>query len=450
MKKVIIFSILFISLLDAKTYEKVSFEKIISLVKEQNIEISIAKADEKIKELEVSQVTGKNFGSLDLVQNIFRSNDAGTVFGYKLTNREATFRDFGFSDFDMNNPNLLDTQPDDLNYPDARNFFQTKLQYSLPLYTGGKLSNYKKIKSSLQKIASLDREKISHEKIYQAKKSFSDIVLLDEFIKNLTIIRSNIDKLENMSLSMQKEGYAKKVDVLEVKSKKANVLRMLNQSKANKKLALEFLSFLANSDIISIDAKTFTSPKSLHVKKDDVKNLIDYKKASEGVKLANSQLSLSKSGFLPTIGLMAEYGSSDEKFLKNFSDHDNYTVGAQIKWNIFNGLQDANGYEKARIGNLKAKNRLALAKSGLWLKISKLQTEIEKRNYDIESVKAELALANDIYENYSQRYAESLVSINDVLIKQSAQIELTLKLKELQNKKYDALFKLNSLLNGDK
>lgn len=438
-------------MLEASEYVNLPLNQAIEMVRKNNLELSIASLNEKIRDLEVGVANSKHFGSLDLVQNIFRSNDAGNVFGYALSNREASFRNFGFSDFLTNqqNPNLLDIKPNDLNYPKPRNFYQTKLQYTLPIFTGGKITNYKKMQKSLLKIASLEKEKITKEKIRQTKKTYADIILLDTFITNLDTILENMQKLKNMSENMLKEGYAKKVDILEIKSKNANVLRMLNQSKTNKTLALEFLSFLVNSEVASIDKTSYLPPKRLHVSKSDVVNMVDFKKAKEGLNLSKAQVGLGKANFLPTLGLMVEYGSSDDKFLGNFEKHDFYTIGAQMKWNLFNGGGDYKTLEIARVNNLKAKEQVKLAQSGLWLKISKLNAQIEKLNFDIQSVEAELDLARDIYKNYLGRYKESLVSINDVLIKQSSELELVLKLKELQNKKYDKIFALNALIKGE-
>lgn len=450
-KNYLITILLFTILLNAKEYANLPLDRAILLVKKSNIELSIASIDEKIHDLELSVATSQHFGSLNLVQNIFRSNDAGDVFGYALSNREASFRNFGFSDFLQNqqNPNLLDIEPKDLNYPDTRNFYQTKLQYTLPIFTGGKILNYKNIKKSLLDIAKLDKNKIQNEKIHQTKKAYADIILLDTFIKNLNTILNNIEKLKNMSEKMLKEGYSKKVDILEVKSKKANVLRMLNQSKANKKLTLQLLSFLTNSEVLSIDSSSYIPPKAFVATKKDIENMIDFKKAHEGLKISQSQLNIQKSSFLPTAGFIAEYGSSDDKFLGNFKDHDYYTIGVVVKWNLFNGGGDYKKLEIARLNNIKAKEQIKLAKDGLWLQISKLNTEIEKLNFDILSLNAELELAQYIYKNYLGRYKENLVSINDVLIKQSSELELVLKLKELQNKKYNKIFKLIELTKGE-
>jgi outer membrane protein TolC len=53
-----------------------------------------------------------------------------------------------------------------------------------------------------------------------------------------------------------------------------------------------------------------------------------------------------------------------------------------------------------------------------------------------------------VYENYSARYKEGIVSISDVLIKQSKELEMLLKLLSVKNKRNTKIFELNSILNA--
>lgn len=67
-----------------------------------------------------------------------RSNNPLTVFGYKLSQRDVTFADFGAGQY--TGPGTLDVAPDALNYPGAYDNFNTRLQIEWPLYAGGRLS----------------------------------------------------------------------------------------------------------------------------------------------------------------------------------------------------------------------------------------------------------------------------------------------------------------------
>ncbi len=449
----LIFSILPI-FASSEVYLNLTLAHAIKILKKDNLEINIAKFDEKIKNFEHKIAQGYKYGKVDLIQLAMRSNDAGNVFGFKLQSREASFADFGFSEFLTHTPSPLDSsvlavQPKDLNYPDARNHFQTKLHYEVPLYTGGKLEQYNKITSALTKLSKLDTKKIINEKVYQLKKSYFDIYLLDSYLKNLNIIEKNMQQLEDMAKAMINEGYAKKVDLLEVQSKKANVTRMINTAIANKKLVLHFVSFLLNAKVNSVAGNyKKVMPKTFDIDKILSKNL-DIQKVKEGLKITNMNIKLQESSNLPEVGAFAEYSSADNNFLNDFIKHDAYTIGIQFKWNLFNGGINKVNIQKARVENLKVKTQAMLAKKGIILQVEKIKTEIKSMDFDINSLDKEIELTRTIYKNYLGRYQEKLVSINDVIIKQSLEIEKVLKLKEVENSRSDKILELEKIANGE-
>lgn len=429
--------------------ESVSLAQAIQKVQKNNIEINIAKFDETIKALEHNVAVGQNYGSLDIKQIATRSNDAGNIFGYKLQSREATFGDFGFSQFNQANPNILHVMPSDLNYPKDKNLFQTQLEYTIPLYTGGKLEQYSNITKALQQLSSLEKEQLVLQKIYEVKKSFYSIALLDTFIYNLKRIESNVGKLESMTKEMIKEGYAKSVDLLEVEVKTSDIKRLIQQSEANRALLYHFLSFLLNEPVVSISG---VEEDALHVSKEVdaiLEHNLEIQKAQKGLEISQMNIALQESAFLPTVGAFAQYGSSDDKAFNDFAKHEAYTVGMQVKWNLFNGGIDKNNVEKARVENLKASQQLLLAQKGMALHVKQIQTQMQSQEFEIQSLKKEVELARAIYENYLGRYSEKLVSMNDVIIKQSEEIAKVLKLKEMQNSRNEKIFELEKLASGE-
>jgi len=442
----------FITFLDAKALHDLSLKQAIKIVKNKNLQINISKFDEDIAKLGVKVAKGHQYGKLDATIMGLRSNDAGNVFGFKLQRREADFNDFGFDEFLYHwgigsPPNvLLDTQPKNLNYPEAENHYDVKFVYMLPLYTGGKLSSYKKIAKQMQKMAKIDKNKVIGKKIIEVKEAFYDITLLATFEKDLKVVKKNLIRLRSSIKSLKKEGYAKKSDILEVESKLSNVERMLFQAKTFKELSYEFLTFLLDQEVKSIKyVKNLDGLKS-DLSLDDVltKNS-DIQKADTGLKIQNEMVNVQKSAFLPEIGTFAEYGSADDEFLHHFRDHDRYTVGVQAKLNILNGGVDHAKYQQEKIKRLKVKQQTMLARKGMTLKYKKLKTELANQKMQIKALKKELDLAKEIYRSYKERYKEGLVSINDVLIKQSIWIEKLLKLLEANNKKNKKILEIEEL-----
>jgi len=449
--------------------KQLSLPQAIGMLKKENLELKIAKFNAQMKKLEAEAVEGMNYGKADLTLNAMRSNDAGNVFGFKLQSREATFGDFGFRDFlggiggltqnvpynqlgsMLSNPALQDqmlgTAPDDLNYPDARNHFLTKLSYMLPLYTGGKLTEYGRISNMLHEMSLLDSRKLLNAKIYETKKAFYDISLVENYIYNLRKIIKNINTLENVVKSMQKEGYAQEIDLLEVQARKAEAESMYNQAKLNRELAYQFLSFLLNHDVASIKKVTDIAPMPSISRTALENNNLDIQKAKLGLQISEHAVELEKSRFLPEVGAFAEYGSADNTLWNDFTNKDFYTVGVQLSWNVFNGGVDQKNMEKAKVNYLKTRDQVELARKGIALKVKKLRTEILSMDSDIRSYQKQLRFARKVYQNYKTRYKEGLVSISDVLIKQSKELEMLLKLLAAKNKRNTKVFELDSILN---
>lgn len=427
-----------------------SLPQALELLENQNLEIKAAALDIQSARSDVAVARGYNYGSLDFTQSAIRSNDAGNVFGFKLSSREATFGDFGFADFSLTNPNILTVQPRDLNYPGYQNYFQSKLTYMLPLYTGGKLSSYTRISEKMENIKKLDSDKVKTEKIYETRKSYYDMALLQHSIDQMTIIRDNIATLERTTQQMIKEGYAKKVDLLEVEAKKANVERTLIEMESNKKLLYHYLSFLLNQNVTEITLPEDDRASSTLDESQVLSNNIDLKKASEGLEIRDKMVDLAYAPFLPQIGAFAEASSADNTFLGNFADHKAFTIGAKLSWNLFNGNVDGAALEKARLEKIKTATQVELAKKGVALQYDKIRTDIESLDSQVKSLEKELELVNQIYKNYEGRYHEHLVSMSDVIIKQSQQIEKVLNLQMIKNQRNERIFALEKLSNGAK
>jgi len=471
MKKIV--GILFVMLVTTNSANAtaLTMDMAVSILKENNLEIKIAKLDQSIARKDENFANGNHYGKIDFIQDFAYSNDAGNVFGFKITSREATYRDFGFSEYQAEQQQIaasggdqtkIDTQEeqqavadqndekyDALNYPDPRAFFQSKIRYEVPFFTGYKLTNYVEIMKSMTKMKTLDKHKLINEKIYQLRKSFYDMALLQNSTKNLKSILNNIHKLENMTKNMINVGYAKKVDLLEVRAKKGNVERLLMDLKLNQKLLYHYISFLLNKKVTSIIPPKSAVPMPRINSKEILESNVDIKKALVGLKIKKNMLGVSEAANYPMIGAFAELATADDTFLGDAADHAEYSLGMRLSWNIYNGGIDKASIEKAKIDLIKTKTQVQLARKGIGLKIAKIRTQIKSSNEKVISLEKELALANEIYNNYEGRYREKLSSMSDVIIKQSEQIQKILELQKVKNTRNERIFALEKLANGD-
>jgi outer membrane protein TolC len=452
-----------------------SLHQALKILDKNNLEIKISQYESMMKYYDKKAVDAMRWGKADISITALRSNDAGNVFGFKLQSREANFADFGFSDFmgalgqgvmqsammnggvpsfplfaqglAKNGDKILSIEPKDLNYPGARNHFLTKFTYMLPIYTGGKITEYQNITQGLFEMSQLDARKLRNEKIFQVKKTFHDITLVNDFIYSLRKIRRNMQYLKRTIVEMKKEGYTKNTDILEIDAKLAEVDSMLNQAKLNRELAYQFLSFLLNRKVSSIK-RVRTHLKVPRVTKKDIERLsLDIQKAKLGLKISEHAVKAQKANFLPTVGGFAEYGSADDKLWNEFGKKDFYTVGIQVKMNLFNGGADKAKLEKARLQRLKVAQQVELAKKGIALQVKKIKSSIRSLSYRLRSARKQLRLAKEVYKTYEEKYKVGLASITDLLIKQSIELQVLMQYLQVANQRNTKILELQKILD---
>ncbi len=418
----------------------------LNILKQKNLEIKIAQFDSEMKKIESKLPNAMRFGKIDATLSAMRSNDAGNVFGFKLQSREATFGDFGAGEFDPTNPNVLSIQPYDLNYPKARNHYLTKVSYQVPIFTGSKITAYSNIAHKLYEMSKIDKEKVVAQKVFETKKTFHDITLIENCITNLSSINNNINRLESIVKEMVKEGYAIQTDLLEVQAHKADAQSMLIQAKLNKEVAYQYLSFLLSTEVESIKKVNEMASLNIPTKKDIETNSFDIQKALIGLEITEDAVWIQRASFFPTIGAFAEYGSADNVIFDDFHDKDFYTIGIQASWNIFNGFSDSLNLQKAKIENYKTIAQVEMAKSGTELKVKQLQSEALSNLEMVRSDEVRLKYASQIYENYLAKYKEGMIPIGDVLVKQSKELEVLLKLLTTKNNYNAKAFELDTII----
>ena len=437
MRKILFLTSLLVILANAQT---LTLQTTLQKIKENNQELSIAKLEEEIKALEAKAAQGLSYGSLDVNQYIMRSNDALSVFGYKLQSREATFADFGFKQFNGTN---YTQAASDLNDPKARTLYTSNVTYTLPLYTGGKITHVQAMSDVLKQVATLDRETLKAEKVFEAKKTFFNLLLLKEHRYALQTIQKTMVRLEASAKAFHEEGYAKNVDMLEVGVRLSHIEQALLETEAQQALLLHYLSFLVNEPVEDVvGERFFEQPTSVASANSD---MLALKKAEKHQEVARHQMAIQEGNFLPQVGLVSQYGVSDDQWMKDVDKHNAYTIGVQMKWNLFNGGSDKANLEKARVENLKATQNYQLAEQQMNLRLKQLQTTIKTLGSQVESLKKEVSLAHHVSENYQARYAQKLASMNDVLVKKSDELRAIMKLNDTQNRQYETIFEFEKL-----
>ncbi len=406
-------------------------------LQQQKLNVDLAKQDTKT-------VDFMNYGKLSISEEMSRTNHSGYIFNSKLSSREASFRDFGF----IQQNEGIDVQPKDLNYPDARNNYNTKLTYDIPLFTGFKLSNQKDILLLLEKANelkyNLDRKNLEFETL----KAYNSAVVAKEFVKALEKAKQTISFMVKAANAFHTEGLVTKIDVNEAKVYELNINSQLTEAKNNFQLALAYLKFLTSNDEIT-DVQTlenihFNIPNQQELYEKAMQTRDEVKMQNIEVEATKKNIDIAKSSYYPTLFSHLEYGFNDDK-LTTKEDKDYYMALVGLSLTLFDGTRDSQ-VEKSRIEHLKATLNQEKLKDGIKLEIEKAILDLKTK----ESVLAEKIeaknLASEVLEQAKLQYKNRLISMT-VLLQQEANYRKYEAL--LINAKYEkslALAKVNLVL----
>ncbi|EFU69493.1 outer membrane efflux protein [Aliarcobacter butzleri JV22] len=406
-------------------------------LKKQALNIDSIKQDYNI-------VDGINYGKVSISSEVSRTNHAGYVFNSKLSSREATFRDFGFSQMNEG----MDIIPKDLNYPNDRTNINSYVSYDIPLFMGFKIENQKDILKLQEKanelLYNLDKKNLE----FEILKAYNGAVVAKDFVKALEKAKQTIEFIYEGAKEFHKNGLVTKIDVNEAKVYQLNINSTLTEAKNNFNLALAYLKYLTSNENI-------TDVENLENIYFDLKNFDElYNNALETrdeVKMQNitieankKNIDVQKGSYYPTVFSHLEYGVNDDRFTAS-KDKDYYIALVGISLTLFDSSRSAY-LEKSKIEHLKSTLDYQKLKDGIKLELEKAILDYKAKQEILKEKIEAKNLAFEVLNQANLQYKNRLISMT-TLLSQEANFRKSESM--LINAKYEnslALAKLNLVL----
>ena len=438
--------LLILGLIGSLAFSKVvSFDEVLKETLKNNLSLKAKKLNIKKAKARLEEAKGYDFGKLIFSEEVARTNNPLYVFGMKLESHEATFRDFGFSDFlggigqvmqlsngdfktfssIMSNPALqnqmLNTAPDDLNNPKARTNFKTKLVYEVPIFTSFKLT-YAKEMAKLQILANEfkymdDKNALAIEVL----KAYNGAVAAKYFIDALNKAKETTTSFVNMIESFYKEGMVTQIDLLEAKKRDAQVDAMLVEAESKYKLALSYLRFISDDYSIT-DVKDFKVIKPpttsiAELQRIALKNRNDLKWMQKNLETMQKRVKFIRADKYPMVGAHLEYGFSDNSLTLD-RDKDYYMLAAGLKWNIFDSSLGAKS-EQAKIDAMQIAHYYEYMKKGIKLDVEQKLLNYKAKRAVVQEKITNKELAEEILKKYTYMYKQGMINITILLMKEA-------------------------------
>ncbi|MDK2080205.1 TolC family protein [Aliarcobacter butzleri] len=406
-------------------------------LKKQALNIDSIKQDYNI-------VDGINYGKLSISSEVSRTNHAGYVFNSKLSSREATFRDFGFSQMNEG----MDIIPKDLNYPNDRTNINSYVSYDIPLFMGFKIENQKDILKLQEKanelLYNLDKKNLE----FEILKAYNGAVVAKDFVKALEKAKQTVEFIYEGAKEFHKNGLVTKIDVNEAKVYQLNINSTLTEAKNNFNLALAYLKYLTSNENITdvenleniyFDLKNFDELYNIALETRD-----EVKMQNITIESNKKNIDVQKGSYYPTAFSHLEYGVNDDRFTAS-KDKDYYIALVGISLTLFDSSRSAY-LEKSKIEHLKSTLDYEKLKDGIKLELEKAILDYKAKQEILKEKIEAKNLAFEVLNQANLQYKNRLISMT-TLLSQEANFRKSESM--LINAKYEnslALAKLNLVL----
>jgi outer membrane protein TolC len=169
------------TLLWAQAEQPISYHNALCYALNHNPAIQGATASIEAANGALKQANSMNWPKLELEVSGARSDNPMSVFGYKLSQGNASFADFGAEQF--TGPSTLYTKPNALNHPGYYSNLDTAFKLTMPIYSGGKIKAQQEQTRSLLLSAQHGNEQAQNQLAYQLYVSYEGFLTANQLTR---------------------------------------------------------------------------------------------------------------------------------------------------------------------------------------------------------------------------------------------------------------------------
>lgn len=307
-----------------------------------------------------------------------------------------------------------------------RDVSKAALNFSYPLYTGGKEAAIKGMASKGVDIAREDKRKTELELVRDVSKYYSGARLAQQMEKLTSDTLERFQALEDLTDRLYQNASlkVKKTDYLRSKTTTAITSSLLQEAKYAGELSRDAL---INTLGLPLNTTFSFAPEAdMPEFKGDLDALIaeamsfnpDKQRLELAVQAADLKIDEAKSGYLPTVGLEASTYRVWNGFKGGLFNDDNragWTIGVGMKWDLYDGGLTRSGVDAARAGKIRLEQQRVLLDNGLALQIKDDFMRIRRSRAQVGDNDNAQRYAEENRKLNVRAYQEEMVETKDVI-----------------------------------
>lgn len=367
----------------------------------------------------------KNFGSVRIAQYKLETADqqARQALGQYLPQVNAT----GTS---VNNLKLQQSIiPAGVFGPDPRVLiigqkYQTNLtaQATQPIFDKSLLIGIKANKPN-QELAALNTRQTQEDVIYNIASNYYQVFVAQQ---QIALLRDNLERTQQVLniLKLQRDnGVIQPVDYTRTEVSYNSTQSQLTLAENDLNLAMNRLKYQMGmpqeQNLVLSDSTLLTQLPTIDQEPFDAKRLVSFQQAQTNLTLQQLQYQRIKAGYLPTLGLTANYGTLNvgaqtfDKVLTNFVGFG--SVGLRLNIPIFDGFQRDAQLKQQRLTLLTQEEQQKLNVSAYQLQFNSAQSQIQRAQTSVQNDERNVKLAQEVYNITTLQYKQGTKLLTDLI-----------------------------------
>ena len=330
----------------------------------------------------------------------------------------------------------------------TKDLFTTGIQYSVPLYTGGALSQQVEI-DNLSKVMAETKSKLTREElIYNIRSLYLSGLSIQALINSQDSYIQALQKLKDIVQESVNIGKKARIDL--IKSDTALQEAKGNRLKLESSLKMIKSTLMAITHIDNID---YLEPISVSVDKqinsipeEEFENLERFKLQNLEIEKGDRVISKAKSIREPQVAVNSYMGYSYDIDDFSLSKERMWQVGVNLKWDIFDFDKTSAKIQQAKISKLQAIAQKQATTEGFKKLLAKATSDIETSFANYQTNLSNLNLLKETQKIEEARYEAGVATLNDLLLAKSKTQLAKSKLIESEYSYQNGVYYLDYLL----
>ncbi len=414
----------------AESEQPISYANAMKRALNYNPSVQSSKASVEAAYGALKQTNSLHWPRAELEINGARSNNPLSVFGYKLSQGNASFADFGAEQY--TGLSALYTRPNALNHPGYYSNLDTAFKLTVPIYAGGKIKARQENTRALLLSAQHGSQQAQNQLAYQLYVSYEGFLTAIQLIH---VAQKQVDRAKeflNTTKALKKQSITLDSDELMAEDYLNSSSLGLSSARLQAQNELDNFRTLIGEPNSNLTPSQHTTLKGQTGR---LNSLISHALGQNAsIKALRSQVQAEKANILASQSLY-----KPQVNLQLRHDWNGYTVGSGLpsdtialgaNWTLFSAGERSGAVQSATANAKKAQFELDEQRNQLKLLLKQLTRNATQFNYELQLSRQMIQKEEEVIKKLSQRFGRGSVPLSALL---ESQIKLTQsKAQELQ------------------